>query len=282
MVLGFLKRRDVAPEVELRRVLGDYQLPTFRQTILRILDELRDADTSASSIADVVALDPGVSIRLLKLVNSAAFASARPIDTVSQAVTMLGNSAVESLVLSIGISAALPSAPAPGFESRRFWSAAARRAATGQALAEVIQPATRALSFSASLLEDMAVPLLAHNRGARYGQILDAWHHGEGALFDLESSEYGWTHSDVASWLCASWHLPEPLSEAIAGHHPGSEKLNCPLAVQLAAHLGEEPGQGVDELIAAAKDRCGLSEDKTVEVLRQASARAEGLSLLFS
>ena len=281
MVLGFLKRRKVDPEAELRQVLGDYQLPAFRQTVLRILEEIRRPDTSSSSIADVVALDPAVSVRLLKLVNSAAFSPARPIDTVAQAVTMLGNSAVESLVLSIGVGAMLPDAPAPGFESRKFWAAAARRAATGQALAEIIHPSTRALTFTASLLEDMAVPLLAHNRGERYGELLDAWHHGEGALFALETSEYGWTHSDVASWLCSSWGLPEPLSEAIAGHHPGGESLNCPVAVQLVACLGEEPGQGNDALITQAKERCGLAEDRTAEVLRVASERAEDLSVLF-
>ena len=104
----------------------------------------------------------------------------------------------------------------------------------------------------------------------------------KGRLFELESSEYGWTHSDVASWLCASWRLPEPLSEAIAGHHPKGEKLDCPVAVQLAAILGEEPGQGVEELIAQAKERCGLSEDRTVEILEHASERAEGLSFLFT
>ncbi len=94
MVLGFLKRRKVDPEAELRRVLGDYQLPAFRGTVLRILDELRSPDASSSSVAAAVSVDPGVSTGLLKLVNSAAFGSARSVDTVAQAVTMLGNSSV--------------------------------------------------------------------------------------------------------------------------------------------------------------------------------------------
>lgn len=280
-MFGFLSRRKVDPEAELRKVLGDYELPAFRGTVLRMLDELRSPDSSASSIARVVSLDPGVSTRLLKLVNSPAFASSRSIDTVAQAVAMLGGSAVESLVLSIGIGSQLPKEPTEGFDSRRFWTAAARRAAVGQALAEIVQPATKALSFTASLLEDMALPLLAHNRGERYTALLTAWHHGEGVLPDLEASEFGWTHADVASWLCASWRLPEPLSEAIAGHHPGVEELNCPVAVQLVACLGEEPGQGVDELIAQAKSRCDLDEDRTVEVLDAAFERAEELALLF-
>jgi len=281
MVLGFLARRKVNPETELRKVLGDYQLPAFRKTVLRVLDELRRPNASASSIADVLALDPGMSISLLKLVNSAAFSSARSIETVSQAVAMLGNSAVEALVLSIGVGSALPSAPAPGFDNTQFWAAAARRAATARALAELLEPSTKALSFSASLLEDMAVPLLAHNRGDRYGQILEAWHHGDGELYSLEASEYGWTHSDVASWLCDSWSLPEQLSEAIAGHHPSDSELQCPVAVQLAACLGDEQGQGTEELIALAKERCGLAEDRTVQILREAAERAEELGSLF-
>ncbi len=281
MVLGFLARRKVDPEAELRKVLGDYQLPAFRKTVLRVLEEIRRPDAGAPAIAELISLDPGMSTGLLKMVNSAAFSSARPIETVAQAVVMLGNSGVESLVLSIGVGAALPNAPAPGFDSRQFWSAAARRAATGRALAEIIEPSSKALSFSASLLEDMAVPLLAHSRGERYGQILKAWHHGDGELYSLEASEYGWTHSDVASWLCASWGLPERLSEAIAGHHSLDSELQCPIAVQLAACLGDEQGQGSEELIALAKERCGLEEDRTVEILREAAERAAELGALF-
>ncbi len=283
MVLGFLRRRRVDPEAELRKVLGEYQLPAFRGTVLRILEEIRSAESSARSIAEAVALDPGISTRLLKLVNSPAYASARPIDTVGQAVAMLGNSGVESLVLSIGIGAALPGAPAPGFEASRFWAAAARRAATGQALAQLIEPSTRALSFSASLLEDMAVPLLAHSVGSRYSEVLDAWHQGEGELYALESSEFNWTHASVASWLCSTWHLPELLSEAIAAHHPCEDQseLRCPIAVRLSACLGEEDDQGVDELVSLARDECGLAEDRVLEVLEGAAEQAEELSLLF-
>jgi HD-like signal output (HDOD) protein len=283
MVLGFLRRRSVDPEAKLRSVLGDYELPVFRGTVLRILEEIRNEDSSARSIAEVVSLDPGISTRLLKLVNSPAFGSSRTIETVGQAVAILGNSGVESLVLSIGIGAALPGGSAPGFEATKFWSAAARRAATGQALAQLIEPSTRALSFSASLLEDMAVPLLAHSVGTRYGEVLDAWHHGDGNLYLLESSEFGWSHPEVASWLCSAWHLPEALSEAIAAHHPdeGQSDLYCPIAVRLAACLGEEPGQGRDELLSLARSECGLSEDRTIEVLEEAVERAEALSLLF-
>ena len=87
-MFGFLKRRAVDPEAELRKVLGDYELPAFRGTVLRMLDELRSPDSSASSIARVVSLDPGVSTRLLKLVNSPAFASSRSIDTVAPTVVV--------------------------------------------------------------------------------------------------------------------------------------------------------------------------------------------------
>ena len=73
------------------------------------------------------------------------------------------------------------------------------------------------------------------------------------------------------------------LSKAIAGHHPSEEAsgLSCPIAVRLAACLGEEEGRGVDELVSLARAECGLAEDRVLEVLEGATERAEELSLLF-
>ena len=154
-----LSRAD--PKKALKGVMGDYVLPSFPSLTMQVLERIREEDSSVSSVVEALALDPGLSVRVLAMANSAALTSRQRVDDVTHAVAMLGMASLESLVLAVAVKGALPSPPCPGFEPKRFWLAAARRATTCQALARLLHPATSSVCFTAALLQDMAVPLLA-------------------------------------------------------------------------------------------------------------------------
>ncbi len=280
-MFGFLKRKKVDPKKCLAALMGDYALPSFPAVVLEALQEMRNEDGSAASVARVISRDPGLSIRLLKLVNSAAYGSARKTESVQQAVSMLGMSQVEALLLAIGVRTALPDADGPGFEASRFWRAAARRAEVAGVLAAEMHPASRHLSFTAALLGDMAVPLLADCPSLPYEDVLEEWHRGAAALEDLEQDAFGCHHGDVATWLCQEWDLPERLAEAIGGHH-GDKELNCPAAVHLVGFLGEtDENDGVEELVARACE-LGLSPEHARELVSLGFERGDSLAAQFS
>jgi len=280
-MFAFLKKKKIDPRAALKGVLGEYDLPSFSAVVLDVMREIRSERGSAASVARILQGDPGMSVRLLKLVNSAAFGSSRKTESVQQAVAMLGMAQVESLVLSIGIQTALPTSPAPGFDAKRFWRAAARRASAAQGFAALLHPATRSQSFTASLLQDMAVPMLVDSRGREYGRLLEAWHLGGESLEIAEKQELGCHHGEVASWLCNEWELPENLAEAIGGHH-GDPSMACPPAVRIVAHLREEEGHlGLEELVSVARGDFGVGSEVCQDVVSAAFERADELAKLF-
>lgn len=280
-MFGFLKRRGTDPEASIRKVLGGLELPSFPAVVLKTLDAIRDPDASVASVSAVLRADPGMSVRLLRLANSAGRAGARKVESVDRAVAVSGMAQVESLVLAIGVGSVLPRAAVEGFESRRFWATAARRAMLARALAAELQPSAAAMSFTAGLLQDMAIPLLATAR-ADYRPVLAAWHAGEGRLAEMERSEFGWDHSEVATWICDSWALPEVLAEAIGGHHKSVEGLVAPAAVELVATLTEAADSGdLDRMVALASERYGMPADRCVELVEEAEAGAGELANLF-
>ena len=139
-------------------------------------------------------------------------------------------------------------------------------------------------SFTASLLQDMAIPLLVRSRGEAYNQVLNQWHARGGDLDDLEREQFPWDHSEVGSWMCASWDLPEPLAMAIHAHHSDHPDLGeeCPPAVALVGFLREgDMEEGVDELIEKAGLWYGLTEEKCRELLDESFRRAEELVSLL-
>jgi len=271
-------RRGKDARPSLQEILGDAPLPTFPSVVLEVLALLRNPDVAVSGIAERIMTDPSLSIRVLKMANSAAFGVQRKIDDVGHAVVFLGRRPVESLVLSVAIRDALPQSPAPGFVASRFWHTAARRAAAAQSLADALHPRTASMSFTAALLQDMAVPLLAHRRVEDYGRVLRHWHSTGGDLAHIEADEFGWTHADVAEWLCDAWEIPPTLAAAIGAHHVGdASSEEVPPAVHLVS-LIQETSEDLEPLIEAARDSYMLDPDQTRSAVQDAFERAADLA----
>ena len=137
-------------------LLSGVELPTFPAVVMNAIEQLADPDVALDHVGDVLARDPGVSVQLLSVVNSAAFSPRNQVRSVHQAVVMLGRNEVESMLLSVAVHRSLPRDHAVGYEPDRFWAAAARRASVAVTFAEVVDPARRSEHFTAALLQDMA------------------------------------------------------------------------------------------------------------------------------
>src|SRR5690606_36901808 len=139
-----------------------------------------------------------VSAQLLRVTNSAAFSLRHRIESVEHAVSLLGRTEVEALLIAAVARGALPQRPRPGFAPIRFWKAAGRRAAAARALASVLHPETRSESFTAALLQDMALPVLSEIMRRSYGALAMKSYVSGIDLAQLELNELGWTHADAA------------------------------------------------------------------------------------
>ena len=128
-MLKLFARKQVDPKAQLKEVFGGYSLPTFPAVYLEALQQIRDSDSTAATLADVLASDPGVTMRLLGTVNSAAFGLRSPVKSVHHAVSMLGRSHIESMLISLASHSALPADQCDGFEPDRTASGSRRRVA---------------------------------------------------------------------------------------------------------------------------------------------------------
>ncbi|RME38813.1 MAG: HDOD domain-containing protein, partial [Deltaproteobacteria bacterium] len=209
---------------ELDKIIAGYELPSFPATAMTVLGKLRDPDVPLDEIADDLELDPGLHVRVLRTVNSVAFGLSRKVSNVAHAVTLLGRNRLESLVLGVAAKGTLDRCLVPGwFDMKGFWLSAARRASIARSIAMKYQPAGQAEAFTAGLLQDMAVPILAATRGAAYQTIYQNWQQGvETDLPELERTKLGTCHAEIGGALAQRWDFPEELIKGIEEHHQGS------------------------------------------------------------
>lgn len=259
--------RRLRAQAQLESVYGHAEPPSFPALTTRILDVLRREDASIDEVSEALRWDPGLTVKLLATVNSAAYGPRQPIEDVRHAANYLGRSQLEALVVAVACRAALPSQPGRSFDPRRFWLTAAQRAGLARAFAERLHPARAGEAFTSGLLLDLAVPVLSKELGDEYGAALSAWHGGDGRdLETLEDEICGKTHTSVGLGLAEHWGLPPAVVANIGAHHqPGTGDQDVLPAIRLVAPAREVPAEDeAEQLVETARAEYGLEPDWTI------------------
>lgn len=283
-MLGWLKRPKQDPKAALKAMLGEFELPSFPKVVMEALQLLRDPNSSLTQIGERIAADPGTSVKILNVANSASYALRNPVRSVEHAASLLGRNDLEALLLAAAVGQALPKKKVLGYDPVQFWTAAARRAAVARALAFEVAPASKGECFSAALLGDMAIPLILSVKGTEYSPILESWRQDGHELADLEHQAFGWTHAFAAGCMSEHWKFPEQLVAAIGAHHDdaGGDKLPGGLQCVRVAGLLREGNDDATELIETGSRDLGLKTDHVAKVVHVAFENAEDIRRQFA
>ena len=78
------------------KVIRGQRLPNNRLAILKLLSRLQQPDISPQELEDLIAQDVAFSYRILRYVNSAAYALSHKVESVQQAVVLVGLKTIKS------------------------------------------------------------------------------------------------------------------------------------------------------------------------------------------
>ena len=187
---------------------------------------------------------------------------------------------MEALVLAAAVADALP-ADGP-IDLQGFWRTAAQRACLARDLSSHLNPAGAMEAFTAGLLQDMAIPVLAAAFPDRYTAVYHgAGDEGEPELCARERAEFGFDHAEIGTMMAEAWDLPETLIAGIAHHHcDGEGALAAVTAVARVRHV--EPTDGLAVFREHCEGALGLpveTVDRLVETAeREAASLAESMT----
>lgn len=233
--------------------------PKVAQQALSLLD---DPMVSAGKLSDVISLDAGVTAAVLKAANSAAFARARRVDDLKQALGLLGNSRFRELVFA-SASAPFLAASQPGYHltEGNLW----RHSVATSLLAEQLAREARlevagGLLFTAGLLHDIGKSVLNQYVEAAAAEIQRVVKEQGKTFLEAELQVLGVHHAELGARLAERWNFSPALVELIRFHHePHLRPESKPLAaLHLAAVLSELTfvTGGVDAFAQKGDERC--------------------------
>ena len=193
-------------------------LPVPPQAALQVTRACCQENTNADSIAQLVASDPVLSAELLRIVNSALFGLAYPVQSIPQAIALLGLKALRNLVLCVAVREAFQAEQIKGFDITSYWEDALRRAVSAKVLGE--RAGLKADDcFTAGLLQDFGLLVLFYlqpDKGHQWGELRSQ---DPDARRRCEQETFGDTHDRIMLMLAQAWSLPEALARPLGLHH---------------------------------------------------------------
>lgn len=224
---GDVLRTTIERQIALRSLLntpglrallaGITTLPSLPDVFMRVQEELRSANASAKTIAEIISRDMAMTAELLKLTNSAYFSRASRISSPFQAVRLLGLETIQALVLSIGIFRQFSgnAVITPLLRSLTDNNMAIARLAEAIATAEgADQPIAKA-AYCAAMLADIGNLVLLDTHSREYFAMLSQVS-PERPLVAAEHEAFGADHGMIGAYLLGLWGFTSVVVEAIA------------------------------------------------------------------
>ncbi|MCH8134376.1 MAG: HDOD domain-containing protein [Proteobacteria bacterium] len=208
-----LSRKDISNMLE--------DIPTFSQSVIRILELTADIDSSTKDLIGQISHDPILTAKVLKLVNSAYFGLARKIDSIEQSVIYVGINTIKNLAISVAAMGSLPQTNKAGLDMDNFWLHSLVTAVVAKLLARKVGVPRSEISrfFISGLLHDIGQVILSQAEPKLYGWVLEQAKELQTPLHAIEKEVFGYDHAVLGALLAKKWKLPEPIVAAILHHH---------------------------------------------------------------
>lgn len=234
--------RDLLTNEKLTLLVSQMQsLPSLPSLYMEVMKQLELPDPSIKKIGAIVSKDPGMTAKILQMVNSAFFGLRRHISNPADAVGLLGLDIVKALVLSVHVFSQFSPTRIPGFSLEDLWehNMAVATLAKQIARAEKQPPQVVDDSFTAGLLHECGKLVLAARLPTEYGEMLTLAGTEQLPMAEAERRVFGATYQEVGAYLLGLWGLPDSIVEAVAFHQSPSQSPRNAFSPLTAVHVAD-------------------------------------------
>lgn len=196
-------------------------LISMPEVLLRVNRLVEDSRSTSLDVGRVIAQDPGLTARLLRIANSSYYGPGRRIDTVARAVTQMGMRQLRDLVLTTAAAKVFQGIPNTVISMDDFWRHSICCALAASNLAKLSGLPNHDGLFVAGLLHDVGQLILFNRYPAESHQalLLALSDPAVSSVHEAERRIFNFDHTQVGCELIRHWMLPESLQQCVAFHH---------------------------------------------------------------
>jgi putative nucleotidyltransferase with HDIG domain len=193
-------------------------LPQFPENILAVQRLMGDPRADMASIAREISMDPAITADLLKIVNSAQYMLAKKVDSIAEAVKIVGIRGIKNLLYSYGTQKILGK---ESEEKKELWEHSYKTAFYAFNLIRNFarDPGVIDDVYVGGMLHDMGKIVFSKVHPDLMKRIHDFCDQKGLPSTTFENLAAGMNHADIGAMLAEKWNFPESLINAIRYHH---------------------------------------------------------------
>ena len=201
----------------LHQITSNDFLPSLSPLTIQLIEAASDERTSVLDLNRIIEQDPGLTTRLLKMVNSAYFGRRTKISSISHAIIMAGFKRVRLMALNISLRDTFPLGRVGGMDYDLFWKTSLYRALLAQGfsqagpMAEELDPEE---IFTAGLILEIGMLLLFHICSPEQKEAFPGGNTPLKDLISWENEHLGINHREVGRVVLHRWNFSEPIIES--------------------------------------------------------------------
>jgi putative nucleotidyltransferase with HDIG domain len=241
------------------------RIPPFPLIAIRILQLTNQEDVPMRQLSDLISSEPAFSSEVLTIANSPLYPCRVPINSVLQAIALLGTDSLKGLCLTVGVRAYLGNSL--NHESlRAIWRHSLACALIANQLAAA-GTNDKDSAYTAGILHDIGRLALAVLSPKEYATLLETHTGPPASALEAERGLFGFDHCEAGRHLIADWKMPPSFTEVAADHHSPRvthDPWQMPDIINVSCRMADTVGfavfQGCEltpyaDLLAALPDR---------------------------
>jgi putative nucleotidyltransferase with HDIG domain len=192
-------------------------IPQITHQIMAIVE---DPKASLSDVADIIMYDPIITANLLRTCNSAYFNLPRQIDSIHDAVTLLGiEQIVDMILLKSGAGNLRKGQNGYGLNEGDLWRYSVSSALISREIAHRKGVKNKQLIFTAALLKDIGKVILDRFVADSFQKIQTLVQEKGFSFMEAEKKIIGVDHAELGGLVASNWNFSENMVNIIRNHH---------------------------------------------------------------
>ncbi|MBX9613657.1 MAG: HDOD domain-containing protein [Burkholderiales bacterium] len=184
-----------------------FQLPTMPEVAQSLVRTLNEHDVPVAKIRDLISKDPALTVKVLRLANSARFGLKRQVASLDDAIMLVGLAQVRTLALSCCLNDAFP--VVGGLDRGEFWRQSMACAGYAQWLTTNIG-GDRHEAWLAGFMVRLGELVIATALPGCMAEIEQLPHY-PGSRWQRECNFLGFSEGEVTAELARRWQFPREI-----------------------------------------------------------------------
>ncbi|HEY7115615.1 MAG TPA: HDOD domain-containing protein [Tepidisphaeraceae bacterium] len=194
-------------------------IATLPEVTAKIVQTVEDPKSTAAQLHKIVAHDPALATRILKVVNSAFYGLPGQIGSVERAIVLLGLNAIKNIAVAASLGQLFRGVKlCEGFTAKDLWTHCIAVGVTARELAKQMKLPFADEAFLAGLIHDTGMLVALQVWPDKLKEACETARTADRDFCDIERDVLGVDHQQLGQGLAELWKFPRSC-QLVAGYH---------------------------------------------------------------